>query len=215
MSSESDAWKTKPTDRFVLKWIKCHLSARVTPRLVALRWLHPWMITASAAFLGVLAGFIFASGWGFLAGLVALISQVLDGVDGQFARLTGKETAAGAFLDSVLDRYPDGAMMIGLTVYLLRIQLEVPSILIVGLGFLGFVGSTLISYSAARAETLAFDLGKPTLASKGTRMTAMALSGLGSFFWPLLPFVALCYLAVHPNVVVIKRIVQVYRLSQS
>jgi phosphatidylglycerophosphate synthase len=173
------------------------------------------MITVSSACLGVLAGIVFASGWGFLAGLVALMSQVLDGVDGQFARLTGRESAAGAFLDSVLDRYPDGAMMIGLTVYILRITSEIPAALIVGLGFLGFVGSTLISYSTARAETLAFDLGKPTLASKGTRMTVMVLSGLGSFFWPLLPFVALCYLAVHPTVVVVKRIVRVYRLSSS
>jgi phosphatidylglycerophosphate synthase len=173
------------------------------------------MITVSSACLGVLAGIIFALGWGFLAGLVALISQVLDGVDGQFARLTGRESNAGAFLDSVLDRYPDSAMMIGLTVYVCRMQSEISAILVVGLGFLGFVGSTLISYSTARAENLALDLGKPTLASKGTRMTAMALSGLGSFFWQLLPFVALCYLAVHPTVVVVKRIVQVYRLSQS
>jgi hypothetical protein len=59
-------WQTKPTDRFVLKWIKCHLSARITPRLVRVKWLRPWMITVSSASLGVLAGVAFAMEWGWL-----------------------------------------------------------------------------------------------------------------------------------------------------
>ncbi|MFC1836022.1 hypothetical protein ACFL2Q_15100 [Thermodesulfobacteriota bacterium] len=43
---------TKPTDRFVLKWIKCHLSAQITSRLVHFKWLRPWMITIVAALTG-------------------------------------------------------------------------------------------------------------------------------------------------------------------
>ena len=42
---ENDSWKTKPTDRFVLKWIKLNLSARITPRLLVWPWLSPWQIT--------------------------------------------------------------------------------------------------------------------------------------------------------------------------
>jgi len=102
---EQNEWKTKPSDRFVLKWIKCNLSARITPRLVRVKWLRPWMITVSSASLGVLAGVVFAMGLGWLAGLVGGVSQILDGVDGQFARLTGRQGTAGAFWDSILDRY--------------------------------------------------------------------------------------------------------------
>ncbi len=104
-------WRTKPSDRFILKWIKCRLSAPITPLLVHLGWLRPWMITLFAASLGILAGFLFALGMGFTAGLTAALSQILDGMDGQFARLTGSSSRAGAFLDSVIDRYADGAAL--------------------------------------------------------------------------------------------------------
>ncbi len=113
MSCDSESWKTKPTDRFVLKWVKCHLSARVTPKLLKLDWLRPGMITVCSAVLGVLAGVLFGIGWGFAAGVTALMSQVADGVDGQFARLTSRQSATGALLDSALDRYADGSLMIG------------------------------------------------------------------------------------------------------
>ena len=206
-----ESWKTKPTDRFVLKWIKCHLAARISPRLVDLPWLRPWMITVCSSFIGVMGGVVFGLGWGWLAGLIGLCSQVLDGVDGQFARLTGRESTAGAYLDSVLDRYSDGAMMIGLFVYLLRLSLSVPLWLMVILGPLAFIGSNLVSYSSARADSLHISSGRPTLASKGTRMTVMILCGLGSPFWAPLPLVALFYLAIHPNVTVISRIFHAFR----
>ena len=211
MGADSDSWKTKPTDRFVLKWIKCHLSARITPRLTTITWLKPWMITICSSCLGVMGGVVFGLGWGWLAGLLGICSQVLDGVDGQFARLTGSQSAAGAYLDSVLDRYSDGAMLIGLFVYLLHLPLLIPLWQMLILGSLAFIGSNLVSYSSAKAESLHIDLGKPTLASKGTRMAVMILCGLGSLLWAPLPIVALCYLAVHPNVAVMNRIFQSFR----
>ena len=54
------SWQTKPTDRFVLKWIKVNLSARITPRLVALRWLRPWMLTLFSMSLGIAGGLLLA-----------------------------------------------------------------------------------------------------------------------------------------------------------
>lgn len=111
------SWQTKPSDLFVLKWIKLNLSARITPLLVEIRWLRPWMITVFATVIGISAGVTLASGSGFLGGLLAAAAQILDGVDGQLARLTGRETSAGAFLDSVLDRYTDGSMVIGLIIF--------------------------------------------------------------------------------------------------
>jgi phosphatidylglycerophosphate synthase len=200
-----DSWKTKPTDRFVLKWIKCNLSARITPRLVEITWLRAWMITVCSMVLGVASGALFATGWGFPAGVVAAVSQVLDGVDGQFARLTGTQTRGGAFLDSVLDRYTDGALVIGLILYNVGTGALHP-ILTGFVGAAALIGSGLISYTSARAENLAIDLGKPTLASKGTRNSVVALSGILSPLSSLLPLGALIYLALHTNVVVTARI---------
>ncbi|UCG12850.1 MAG: CDP-alcohol phosphatidyltransferase family protein, partial [Deltaproteobacteria bacterium] len=130
----SGTWKTKPTDRWVLKWIKCYLSARITPTLVRVKWLQPWMITISSAGLGMVGGVVFALGLGWLAGLIAAIAQVLDGVDGQFARLRGEQSVGGAFLDSVLDRYADGAMVMGMIVYLIRLPITMPLWQLLGLG---------------------------------------------------------------------------------
>ena len=207
MPSDTESWKTKPTDRFVLKWVKCHLSARVTPRLLKLEWLRPLMITASSAVLGVLAGVLFGLGWGFAAGVTAVISQVLDGVDGQFARLTGRQSPTGALLDSALDRYADGSLMIGMTVYLIRLPAPLPAWQVLCIASLAIMGSNLVSYSAARAGILQLPIpSKHTLASKGTRTMTMALCGILTPFWPALPLAALCYLAVHTNLVVANRL---------
>ncbi|MBI4773170.1 MAG: CDP-alcohol phosphatidyltransferase family protein [Deltaproteobacteria bacterium] len=203
-----DTWQTKPTDRFVLKWIKIHLSARVTPNLVHFEWLRPWMITLFSAILGFFAGVVFALGLGWLAGCMAAAAQVLDGVDGQLARLTGRQSRGGAFWDSVLDRYADGSMVIGMAIYLARIPNLMPIWLLALLAALALIGSNLISYSSARAETLGLDLGKPTLASKGTRTSVMILCAWGSLFWRYFPVAALVYLVVHPNLAVIARLIR-------
>ena len=213
MDTLSDSWKTKPSDRFVLKWIKMNLSARITPMLVDIPWLRPWMITIGSTSLGVIGGILFALEWAWLAGIVAAASQVLDGVDGQFARLTKRQSTAGAFLDSVLDRYPDGAMVIGMVIYLIRLPVPIPFWLLLIFGFLAISGSNLISYSSAKADSLGIDLGRPTLASKGTRSSVMILCALGSLIWPFMPVLALAYLVIHPNTVVIHRLVRASRSS--
>jgi len=198
------SWQTKPTDRFILKWIKTNLSARLTPMLVRFRWLKPWMITVLANLIGTSAGFALALGWGFIAGIMAAVAQVLDGVDGQFARLTSKETIAGAFLDSVLDRYTDGFLIFGLFIY--NGQMGLPAWLLIPVAGLALIGSSLISYSTARAGNLGIDFGNPTLASKGTRTAVVAISGILSPIFPFIQFAALCYLALHTNLVVLYRI---------
>jgi phosphatidylglycerophosphate synthase len=169
------------------------------------------MVTVCSAVLGSLAGLIFGLGWGWAAGLVAAAAQVLDGVDGQLARLTGRASRSGAFMDSVLDRYADGAMVIGLTVYLIHLPLGWPAGLLVILGALAVIGSGSISYSTARAETLDIDLGRPTLASKGTRTSVIILCAWGSLFWPPLPAAGLIYLVLHPNAVVMARVINTHR----
>jgi len=209
---QDESWQTKPSDRFILRWIKCNLSARVTPRLLRFQWLSPWMITLCSTFTGMLAGLFFALGFGFAAGLTAMISQVLDGVDGQFARFTGGESAAGALLDSVMDRYADGALMMGMCIYIIRLPWDAGQGGLLILAFFALIGSGTVSYSSARADSLSLNVEQsPTLASKGTRTTVMALCGLVSPVWPAAPIAALWYLAIHPNVVVAKRVATAFR----
>ena len=64
-----------------------------------------------------LAFAMFASGQPVAGGLLAQASSIIDGVDGDLARLTGKASPFGAFLDAVIDRYADGFVMLSLTLW--------------------------------------------------------------------------------------------------
>jgi phosphatidylglycerophosphate synthase len=164
------------------------------------------MITLLSMLSGVCAGVVYGGGWGFTAGLLALISQILDGVDGQLARMTGRQSSAGAFLDSVLDRYADGALVIGLVLYNIRMNPERFMELTLFIGAFAIIGSGLISYTSSRAENLKLEMGAPTLASKGTRTVVTIVCALLSPISSWIPLAGLIYLAVHTNVVVIWRL---------
>lgn len=214
MDPRGESWMTKPTDRFILRQVKLHASAKLTRRMARLYWIRPWMVTLASTLLGVLGGVFFALGYGFLGGILLLFSQVLDGADGQLARLRGEAGPKGAFLDSVMDRYADGAAVIGLCIGILRSSLEIAPWAVISLGALALIGSGLISYTTARAQVLGLNLGKPTLASKGTRFVAMGFSGLLSLRWEGFLFLALTYLALHTQMVVLWRILRARSLHQ-
>ena len=203
-------WRNKATDRFVLRWIKRYLSAPVSLLLNRVPAVRPWMATALSAVAGTAAGVVFAVGYGWQAGLVAAAAQILDGVDGQLARLKGTSGPGGALLDSVLDRVADGAMVLGTVIYLVRTPppyaVYLPAVL--ALGAVAVVASNLVSYTGARAGELGLKLpARPTLASKGTRMAVMVLCAFATLFWEYAPLVALIYLAVHPTAAVVNRLV--------
>jgi len=80
----------------------------------------------------------------YLGVLVLLISQILDCTDGDLARLTGRITKKGAYLDRVFDRFVDAAIVIGI-VYLYPLYLWLA-------GFLAAVGSFGVSITRAMAE---------------------------------------------------------------
>ncbi len=212
-------WKTKPTDRFALRFIKLYLSAPVSIRLARLfPNIKPAVLTYSAAGLGVCGGVAFGLGWAWLGGLLAALAQVLDGVDGQVARLTGRVTARGALLDSVADRYMDFALLFGIFFYCVRYS--------TGIGYTGGIfstewlfiiaalataGSSQISYFTARGASLNLDFKRPEYAGKGSRTTVVIICGLLAPLWVHFPLLALLYLAIHPNLALIISMVKLMK----
>lgn len=86
----------------------------------------------------------------FLAGLVILLGNIFDLLDGAVARMSGHVTKFGAFSDSVMDRYSDLALFAGaITYFALRHELA-----FVVIGALALVGAVMTSYTRARAESL-------------------------------------------------------------
>lgn len=210
------SWKTKPTDRFILRFIKVHLSAPLSSLLLRI-WpgIRPGLLTLMSAALGVAAGIVFGLGAAWGGGLLAAASQILDGTDGQVARLMQRESSRGAFLDSVLDRYTDFALLFGMLLHALRFSsgcrvfgiIMHPGLLVLIAG-LAAAGSSQVSYATARAANLNLAYRRPEFVGKGTRTAAIVLSGLLTPLWVHFPLLGLTYLAVHPNIAVVTSLVR-------
>jgi CDP-diacylglycerol--glycerol-3-phosphate 3-phosphatidyltransferase len=94
--------------------------------------------------------YYFAMGQFRLAGVVLIIAGLFDMVDGMVARKLGQETPFGAFFDSIMDRYSDLIMYLGLIIYYGRAD-RINYVVLVGIVMMG---SVLTSYARARAECL-------------------------------------------------------------
>ena len=83
-------------------------------------------------------------------GLVALGASIFDMLDGRVARLRGRETKFGAFLDSTMDRYSDMVLYMGLLILYARVDRTGHMVLV----WVAAFGSFMTSYARARAESL-------------------------------------------------------------
>lgn len=102
---------------------------------------------------GLLFGFGYEMGGFFWAGIVLIVANLFDMLDGQVARRSGRVTRFGGFLDSSLDRLSDMVVFLGLMVFYAR-DTEFHSTLYVFLAGAGLMGSIMVSYASARAESL-------------------------------------------------------------
>jgi CDP-diacylglycerol---glycerol-3-phosphate 3-phosphatidyltransferase len=122
-------------------------------RGLARRRINPNVLTVIGVSINVLSGLLFGLGQFFWAGVILIVANLFDMLDGQVARRTGQVTRFGGFLDSTLDRASDLAAFVGLMTFYAR-DTEYHSTLNVLLAGLAMVGSVLVSYASARAESL-------------------------------------------------------------
>ena len=122
-------------------------------RGLARRRINPNVLTVIGVSINVLCGVMFGLGHFFWAGIILIVANVFDMLDGSVARLTGQVTRFGGFLDSTFDRISDMAAFVGLMVFYARATPQ-HSTLYVLLSGLAMVGSVLVSYASARAESL-------------------------------------------------------------
>lgn len=213
------SWKTKPSDRFVLRFIKIYVSAPLSTGLVQLvPEIRPGVLTLLATCWGIIGGVAFGLGLAWAGGLLAAVAQILDGMDGQVARLTDKVSSEGAFLDSVLDRYMDFSLLFGILLHCLRfsVGMEVGGVFLssawlILIAGLAAAGSSQVSYATARAASLQLDYRRPEYAGKGSRTSVIIICGLLTPLWIHFPLLALIYLAVHPNLAIV---VSLFRLKR-
>ena len=138
------------------------------------------------------------------AGTLLLVAGLFDMLDGSLARLTQNVTPFGAFLDSTLDRVSEGMVLAGIA-YFLAVPGGRRGALDAALVVLALLGSILVSYTRARAESLGVECKSGIM----TRPERIILVAIGLFF-NVLPYVIYIMLAL-TVLTVIQRVVHTYR----
>jgi CDP-diacylglycerol--glycerol-3-phosphate 3-phosphatidyltransferase len=128
-------------------------------RVIIQKDISPNILTFTGVVINLIGGILLALG-GIIqnpinwihrgAGLVILLANVFDLLDGAVARMSGKVTKFGAFSDSVMDRYSDMALFAGAITYF-ALHHDIPFVII---SSFALVGSVMTSYTRARAESL-------------------------------------------------------------
>lgn len=111
------------------------------------RGFTPNAVTVASLGVSILSALCYAFGLIFLGGLLLLLSGVLDTMDGAIARRSGRSSKFGALLDSTLDRMAEFSVFFGLLLYYRESWVFSATLL-------ALMGSILVSYVKARAESL-------------------------------------------------------------
>lgn len=114
---------------------------------------NPNLLSLIGLGINLWAALLYAIGSFFPAGLVMILANIFDMLDGRVARRTGRVTRFGAFLDSSLDRLSDMVVFLGIIIYYTR-DTEHHSTLYAALTGAALIGSVMVSYTSARAESL-------------------------------------------------------------
>src|ERR1039458_1963501 len=117
-------------------------------RWLALSKIHPNVLTFLGLVINIWAAWLFSRGSFEWAGAVVIGAALFDMVDGRVARATKQVTRFGGFFDSVMDRYSDLALYMGLLVYYASIN----RFFYIVLTAIVMTGSVMVSYTRARAE---------------------------------------------------------------
>lgn len=123
---------------------------RLIVRALALSRINPNVLTFLGLVINMVAAGFLAYGHFVTAGFVIIFAGLFDMVDGRVARATNQVTRFGGFFDSVLDRYSDIALLVGLLVYYGSINR--PSYVV--LTAIAMAACVMISYARTRAENI-------------------------------------------------------------
>ena len=192
-------------DGFISRHINRKLSEPVARILTGTR-MTPNQVTWGTMGIASLSFVSLAMGQNILGGILIQLSSIADGIDGSLARLKGMTSVFGGFLDSVLDRYADALIILGMILWSLSHE-SYPGIWLVG--FLAIVGTISVSYTRARIDPehrLLFDKGFPSIASRDIRLFLVMLGCVaGQVYFSLVA------IAILTNLTVFYRLIYSYK----
>ena len=158
--------------------------------------INPNLLTLVGFLITTVAAVNFSRGKFMEAGLMVILAGIFDMLDGRVARITNSVTKFGAFFDSVLDRYSDLVIFLGLMIYYAKAQ-RLSYMILSGVVMMGAV---MTSYTRARAESL-IPLCKVGFLERPERLVLLIIGALTNRVAPVL-----WVMAVFSNLTVIHRI---------
>lgn len=170
---EGEASIQYPITRIFYRPLSTRIAALLSPTgisPIAVTWISTALAFTGAGLLGMRL---------YVAGaVVTFVAAIADCADGDLARATGRSSSEGAFLDSVMDRWTDAALVLGL------IYSDVDAF--AEIGALALTASLLTSYTRARAQGLGVDCPEG-IGGRDARILALVVSILvGQIWWGLL-----------------------------
>lgn len=192
------------------KWIDIVLqSLESTAALLVKLKFTPNTVTILALLAGIAAGYYFAMGRPLGAALFIVLSGAFDILDGKVAKHKGQTSKFGAIFDSTLDRYSEFALYLGLAYYF-RDHWAL------WVAFFTLLGSTMVSYTRARAEGLGIEC-RVGIMHRAERMVILIIAGLvGYLFYIYEPVMigALILIAVISNITAWQRTFYVRKVEK-
>lgn len=143
--------------------------------------ISPNILTTIGVTINIGCGVLFGFGEFFWAGIVLIVANLFDMLDGNVARSTGHVTKFGSFLDSTLDRLSDMVAFVGIMVYYAGNSPQ-HSLMNVFLAGVGLMASVMVSYATARSEGLGVKANVGFL-QRPERVVLLIIGALSTWNW--------------------------------
>ena len=199
----------KTSDGPISRYLNRPISTRITRYLLRTD-ITPNHVSFFSFILAMLGAFFFFLG-GYInlviGGILAQLASVIDGCDGEIARLKFQVTEFGGWFDAVLDRYADAFLLFGLTYY---VYFTDRNFLVLFIGFLAIIGTFMNSYTADKYDGLMKrKLGQGKYYFRMGRDVRIFIIFLGALINQ--PLLVLVLIALLMNAENIRRIVVLYK----
>ncbi len=208
----------KPADGLISRYINRRFSLGIfTPLFLKLsKGITPNQVSILSFIVGLISSIFFLIGNAMIGALLIQISSILDGCDGEIARLKHMQSSLGDFVDAVLDRYADGLILFGIFYYSL---IEIGNRKIFGIHWspliistifaLAILGNLMVSYTSAKS-VVNFGYryrGRWIAAGRGRdiRLFQLFIGGMMTYFHPIFALFAVLIIAIQTNVLVLWR----------
>ncbi len=197
--------RDKPNDGPIARHLNRRISVPISRQLAKIA-VTPNQISVVSFACSVVAAGLFAFG-GYLTlaagGLLAQFASIIDGCDGEIARLKYQASDLGGWFDAVLDRYADALLLFGLMWHLGG---AAASGWVLLAGFMAIIGSFMLSYTADKYDNLMRERVEANRTAglrlgRDVRVFVVFVGAVAN-----LPFVVLAIIAVAMNVETVRRV---------